>query len=84
MSVSGGQAVNGRHSSSLEPRDFYQLKQRAAEYYRSNAVPQRMQQVLNTMFYEKPDDMYGHLVCRRKGREGRCKLFQMQNTIYAP
>lgn len=61
MSVSGGQAVNGRHSSSLEPRDFYQLKQRAAEYYRSNAVPQRMQQVLNTMFYEKPDDMYGHL-----------------------
>lgn len=61
MSVSGGQAVSGRHSSSLEPRDFYQLKQRAAEYYRSNAVPQRMQQVLNTMFYEKPDDMYGHL-----------------------
>ncbi|XP_078269574.1 enolase 4 isoform X2 [Rhinoraja longicauda] len=63
MSVSGGPAVNGRRSS-LEARDFYQLKQRAAEYYRSNAVPQRMQQVLNTMFYEKPDDMYGHLsVC---------------------
>ncbi|XP_043568757.1 enolase 4 isoform X1 [Chiloscyllium plagiosum] len=52
-------ASNGR--SSEEARDFYQLKQRAAEYYRSNLVPQRMQQVLNSMFYDNPDDVYGHL-----------------------
>ncbi|XP_051883840.1 enolase 4 isoform X2 [Pristis pectinata] len=59
MSVVGVPVVNDR--SSREAREFHQLKQRAAEYYRSNAVPQRMQQVLNTMFYEKPDDVYGHL-----------------------
>ncbi|XP_078080455.1 enolase 4-like [Mustelus asterias] len=50
---------NGR--SAQQARDFCQLKQRAAEYYRSNSVPQRMQDVLNTMFYDKPDDVYGHL-----------------------
>ncbi|XP_072095912.1 enolase 4 isoform X4 [Mobula birostris] len=59
MSVSGDRAVEG--CGSAEAREFHHLKQRAAEYYRSNAVPQRMQQVLNTMFYEKPDDVYGHL-----------------------
>ncbi|XP_069756138.1 enolase 4 isoform X2 [Narcine bancroftii] len=37
------------------------LKQSAAEYYRSNAVPQRMQQALNSTFRQKPDDVYGHL-----------------------
>ncbi|XP_062928111.1 enolase 4 isoform X4 [Mobula hypostoma] len=60
MSMSEDRVVEG--CGSAEAREFHHLKQRAAEYYRSNAVPQRMQQVLNTMFYEKPDDVYGHLV----------------------
>ncbi|XP_067909078.1 enolase 4 isoform X2 [Heterodontus francisci] len=59
MSADGNLAINGR--SPKEAHDLYQLKQRAAEYYRSNAVPLRMQEVLNTMFYDKPDDVYGHL-----------------------
>ncbi|XP_072335575.1 enolase 4 isoform X3 [Scyliorhinus torazame] len=59
MSDSRVPSSNGR--SAEQARDFHQLKQRAAEYYRSNSVPQRMQEVLNTMFYDKPDDVYGHL-----------------------
>ncbi|XP_015269488.1 PREDICTED: LOW QUALITY PROTEIN: enolase-like protein ENO4 [Gekko japonicus] len=37
------------------------LKHQAAEYYRSNEVPQRLEEVLNTMFYLRPPDFYGHL-----------------------
>ncbi|KAJ6669018.1 hypothetical protein lerEdw1_007827 [Lerista edwardsae] len=37
------------------------LKHQAAEYYRSNEVPQRLEEVLNAMFYQRPDDFYGHL-----------------------
>ncbi|XP_048362784.1 enolase 4 isoform X2 [Sphaerodactylus townsendi] len=37
------------------------LKHQAAEYYRNNEVPQRLEEVLNTMFYLRPPDFYGHL-----------------------
>ncbi|XP_053161412.1 enolase 4 isoform X4 [Hemicordylus capensis] len=37
------------------------LKHQAAEYYRSNEVPQRLEEVLNAMFYLRPEDFYGHL-----------------------
>ncbi|XP_077205998.1 enolase 4 isoform X2 [Paroedura picta] len=57
------------------------LKHQAAEYYRSNEVPQRLEEVLNTMFYLRPPDFYGHLanyfsklstppeICRLVGRK---------------
>uniref|UniRef100_A0A8C7DTH3 Enolase 4 n=1 Tax=Naja naja TaxID=35670 RepID=A0A8C7DTH3_NAJNA len=38
------------------------LKHQAAEYYRNNEVPQRLEEVLNTMFYQRPGDLYGYLV----------------------
>ncbi|XP_062987648.1 enolase 4 [Elgaria multicarinata webbii] len=37
------------------------LKHQAAEYYRINEVPQRLEEVLNTMFYHRPVDFYGYL-----------------------
>uniref|UniRef100_A0A4W3K291 Enolase 4 n=1 Tax=Callorhinchus milii TaxID=7868 RepID=A0A4W3K291_CALMI len=37
------------------------LKQQAAEYYRGNQVVQEMQKVLNSMFSQKPGDVFGHL-----------------------
>ncbi|XP_025025945.1 enolase 4 [Python bivittatus] len=37
------------------------LKHQAAEYYRSNEIPQRLEEVLNTMFYQRPADLYGYL-----------------------
>ncbi|MBN3295791.1 ENO4 Enolase, partial [Amia calva] len=46
---------------SKEEREFYELKHRAAEYYRANGVPQKMEAVLNSMFYDKPDDVCGYL-----------------------
>ncbi|XP_061084714.1 enolase 4 isoform X3 [Conger conger] len=44
-----------------QDREFYDLKNRAVEYYRANGVPQKMEVVLNEMFFEKPDDVYGYL-----------------------
>uniref|UniRef100_A0A4W3JMQ9 Enolase 4 n=1 Tax=Callorhinchus milii TaxID=7868 RepID=A0A4W3JMQ9_CALMI len=42
-------------------RERHELKQQAAEYYRGNQVVQEMQKVLNSMFSQKPGDVFGHL-----------------------
>ncbi|KAK1793065.1 hypothetical protein P4O66_011471, partial [Electrophorus voltai] len=47
---------------SKEDQEFYILKNKAAEYYRANGIPQKIEEVLNEMFYEKPDDIYGYLL----------------------
>lgn len=39
----------------------YQLKQKALKYYQENKVPQKMEHVLNLMFYEDPVDVFGYL-----------------------
>ena len=44
------------------PRELYELKQQAIRYYEDNGVPQKMEEILNSMFYENPDDVYGHMV----------------------
>ncbi|KAK2878881.1 hypothetical protein Q8A67_019672 [Cirrhinus molitorella] len=46
---------------SKEDQEFYDLKNKAAEYYRSNGVPRNIENVLNEMFWKKPDDIYGYL-----------------------
>ncbi|TRY60478.1 hypothetical protein DNTS_028911 [Danionella cerebrum] len=46
---------------SKEEQEFYDLKNKAAEYFRSNGVPQKIEGVLNEMFWQKPDDIYGYL-----------------------
>ncbi|KAI2654285.1 Enolase 4 [Labeo rohita] len=46
---------------SKEDQEFYDLKNKAAEYYRSNGVPQKIENVLNEMFWQKPDDINGYL-----------------------
>ena len=43
-------------------KDLYDLKKKAEEYYRNNGVPQKMEDILNSMFIEQPDDVYGHVV----------------------
>ena len=45
-----------------DPEVRYQLKQQAIEYYKDNGVPQKMEAILNSMFYDKPSDVFGHLV----------------------
>nr|XP_033798996.1 enolase 4 isoform X2 [Geotrypetes seraphini] len=42
-------------------RQLYELKHRAAEYYRSNGVPRRIEEALNVIFFSNPDDVYGAL-----------------------
>ncbi|CAL8391205.1 unnamed protein product [Arctogadus glacialis] len=46
---------------SEEERDFYEMKNRACEFYTRNKVPQQIENVLNEMFFAKPDDIYGYL-----------------------
>ncbi|XP_036402648.1 enolase 4 [Megalops cyprinoides] len=52
---------NSNSRVSKQDQEFYDLKNRAVEYYRANGVPQKMECVLNEMFFEKPDDVYGYL-----------------------
>ncbi|XP_038266388.1 enolase 4 [Dermochelys coriacea] len=42
-------------------RRLPELRHQAAEYYRSNEVPQRLEEALNATFYRRPADLYGHL-----------------------
>ncbi|XP_071249230.1 enolase 4 isoform X2 [Salvelinus alpinus] len=53
--------INYNSRVSKEEQEFYDLKIKAAEYYRANGVPQKMEGVLNDMFFDKPDDIYGYL-----------------------
>lgn len=50
-------------TSIKEARELYELKERAAKYYAENGVPQKMEEILNSMFYDNPPDVFGHLVC---------------------
>uniref|UniRef100_A0A8K9V840 Enolase 4 n=1 Tax=Oncorhynchus mykiss TaxID=8022 RepID=A0A8K9V840_ONCMY len=59
MSYKGFMNCNSRVSK--EEQEFYDLKMKAAEYYRANGVPQKMEGVLNDMFFDKPEDIYGYL-----------------------
>ena len=46
-----------------DPRELYELKEQAARYYAENGVPEKMEDILNSMFYDNPKDVYGHVVC---------------------
>ncbi|GFS07021.1 enolase-like protein ENO4 [Elysia marginata] len=49
-------------ASSRYPRDTYALKQKAMKYYSENGIPLKMEEILNTMFYDDPSDVHGYLV----------------------
>ncbi|KAH9503222.1 Enolase 4 [Bulinus truncatus] len=38
------------------------LRQKALNYYNENGIPKKMEEVLNSMFYDNPPDPYGYLV----------------------
>ncbi|XP_028459788.1 enolase 4 isoform X3 [Perca flavescens] len=66
---------------STEAKDFYDLKNEAAEFYRVNRVPEEIERALNELFFHKPEDVHGYLanyftnlcapprISRLKGRE---------------
>ena len=43
-------------------KKVYELKEKAAKYYSENGVPKKMEAILNSMFYDNPKDVFGHLV----------------------
>ena len=48
--------------AAAEARELHELKQQAVNYYAENGMPAKVQEIMNSMFYENPDDVYGHLV----------------------
>ncbi|XP_064630130.1 enolase 4-like isoform X2 [Lineus longissimus] len=48
-------------NASREARALFELKQRAVHYYKENGVPEKMEEIMNAMFYDDPHDVYGHL-----------------------
>lgn len=49
-------------SSSREARELYEAKQKAVKYYNENGVPKKIEEIMNSMFYDNPADVYGYLV----------------------
>lgn len=47
-------AVNGHN--------FLEMKRQAVAYYSENKVPEHVEKLLNDMFKEKPEDIYGYMV----------------------
>ena len=50
------------HKMATRNEGLLELKQKAQQYYQQNGVPQKIEEVLNSMFYDDPNDVYGHLV----------------------
>ena len=39
------------------------MKRQAVQYYNENQVPKELESLLNAMFFERPQDLYGYMVC---------------------
>ncbi|PIK49475.1 putative enolase-like protein ENO4 [Apostichopus japonicus] len=48
-------------SSQRNAREFFELKQRAVQFYKENKLPEKLEDILNAMVYEQPPDVYGRL-----------------------
>uniref|UniRef100_F6V8G3 Enolase 4 n=1 Tax=Ciona intestinalis TaxID=7719 RepID=F6V8G3_CIOIN len=44
-----------------QSKSYQELRQNAANYYAENAVAPKLEEILNKMFYEQPNDVYGRL-----------------------
>ncbi|KAF5895342.1 enolase 4 isoform X1, partial [Clarias magur] len=53
--------VSSNSKISKEDKEFYEFKNKAAEFYRAHGMPQKLETVLNEMFFIKPNDLYGYL-----------------------
>ena len=40
-----------------------EMKRQAVQYYNENQVPKQLESLLNAMFFERPQDLYGYMVC---------------------
>ena len=56
-------------ASERNAREFYDTKQRAVKFYKENGIPERLEEILNSMFYENPPDVYGRLVSGKPGHQ---------------
>ena len=60
-----------------------EMKRRAVNYYNKNNVPKCLESLLNTMFLEEPEDIYGYMVKyhRKKiPKKGLFCLYKLRNA----
>ena len=46
----------------MNREEYLEMKKRAVLYYKENEIPQKIEDILNKMYIENPDDIYGYLV----------------------
>lgn len=50
------------NNKSKNVKEMQALKEKAIAYYTQNGVPKKMEEILNTMINDNPNDVYGHVV----------------------
>ena len=54
-------------SSSQRARELNELKRQALNFYSMNAdIPKKVEEALNSLFYDSPYDAYGYLVTKKR------------------
>ena len=49
--------------NSHRAKELSELKKQALNFYQANSdIPKRVEEALNSLFYDSPDDVYGYLV----------------------
>lgn len=48
--------------AAIRQHNLHELKKKAVLYYQANGVPEKIEEVLNGMFYDDPQDVFGYLV----------------------
>ena len=43
-------------------RELHETKLRAVKFYKENRIPEKLEDILNSLFFENPADVYGRLV----------------------
>ena len=65
MEAAAAAAAAGVHNRST--KDLNELKRQALGYYKTNKdVPRKIEDALNTLFFDSPYDIYGYLVIKQK------------------
>ncbi|XP_033101515.1 enolase 4-like [Anneissia japonica] len=53
--------MSGCGASQRHALELYELKKKAVIFYQENNVPERIEEILNSLFYQNPDDIFGSL-----------------------
>ncbi|XP_071946840.1 enolase 4-like [Antedon mediterranea] len=53
--------MSSRAATQRHALELYELKKKAVKFYQKNNVPEKIEEILNSLFYQNPEDVYGSL-----------------------